>query len=103
VPAPSSTGALRLALLIEHLLGDAAVQQQIAADPELQELWSDPAVRARAVPASAAASGLAALLNLASELVRDPAVQARIDDDPALRELWSRPDVRQRIPVPDPR
>lgn len=89
-----------LAELVSALLEDPGVRERIEQDPELRELWADPAVQERVSSPAARASMMEAMqmvLEITRGLLADPQVQERIQADPELRDLWADPAVRQRV------
>lgn len=94
---PATPGGTRLALLVDALLEDPAVMQRIQQNPDLREMWGDPAVSSALRPAPETSDPMAKLLELVRALTADPAVQDRIQEDATLRRLQSHPSVRQRI------
>lgn len=86
-----------MALLVDALLEDPAVMQRIQQNPDLREMWGDPAVSSALRPAPETSDPMAKLLELVRALTADPAVQDRIQEDATLRRLQSHPSVRQRI------
>lgn len=86
-------------MLIATLTGgnDPDVMQRIQEDPELREMWVDPAVRSGVRAAPPTTDPIAKLLELVRAVTVGPALQQRIHEDPALRQFQSQPSVRQRI------